>query len=208
VGQHAQPHNIRKPKPETRNSNPELLRKLAPLGDLDGVSDYFLLDRDGAILARKPDSTYDEETAGLLAEHVARAGEILRLLSDHRGDPRPASASESGMAAGPTGTQNPKSEIRNPKSNPADRVFEFQFKGALLVAWDLEDTYLVAQCRENANAAILRMTVNVIQDELKQDRRLRSCLTRKPRGRPILREQDLGTERYRQVVALARQIEE
>ena len=152
-----------------RRSEQELLQKLAPLGDVEGVRDYLFLNREGVILARKPDSAYDEKTAGALARHMTQAGEILRLLANHEGD---------------------------------ERVFDFHFKGTLLVAWELGETYLVAQCREDANPAIVRMTVNVIKDELRRNKRLRGYLARRSHEGPVLGEQDVGSERYRHVMAL------
>lgn len=168
MGEHGQADK----NPSARRSEQELLRNLAPLGDLEGVRDYFLLARDGSILARKWDSAYDEETASDLARHMARAGEILRLLPNHQGE---------------------------------ERAFDFHFKGTLLLAWDLGEVYLVAQCREETNPAIVRMTVNVIQDELKRNKRLRGYLSRQSPQGPRLREEDVGSERYKHLLALARE---
>lgn len=167
MGEHGQADK----NPFARKSEQEFLRKLAPLTGVEGVRDYFLLARDGSILARKPDSVYDEKTASDVAQHMARAGEILRLLPNHQGD---------------------------------ERAFDFHYKGTLLLAWDLGEVYLVAECMEETNPAIVRMTVNVIQDELKKNKRLRGCLARQSGDGPSLREEDVGSERYKHLAALAR----
>lgn len=154
-----------------RRSEQELLRSLAPLRGVEGVRDYFLLARDGYILARKPDSGYDEGAASDLARHMARAGEILRLLPRHEGE---------------------------------ERAFDFHFRGTLLLGWDLGEVYLVAQCSEDTNPAIVRMTVNVIQDELKRNKRLRGYVACQSHDGPGLSEEDVGRERYRHLMALTR----
>lgn len=148
----------------------DLLDKLAPLGQINGVQDYFLVDRRGKIVVRKADSFWKEETASACARDMAQVGEIFGLLSGNEED---------------------------------QRVFDFHFDGALLIAWDLGSAYLIVVCSEEANLPITRMTANVIKDELRKDRRFRSWFTRHAGGDfTLLTEQDLGSELYKYVAAL------
>lgn len=66
----------------------DLLGKLAPLGQVNGVQDYLLADCFGRILARKPGSLLGEEVAVGYAQDAAQAGEIFALLSSPGGDER------------------------------------------------------------------------------------------------------------------------
>lgn len=65
-----------------------LLRKLAPLGQINGVQDYLLADCLGRVLARKPGSLWEEKAAAACARDVAQAGEILALFWSPDGEER------------------------------------------------------------------------------------------------------------------------
>jgi len=152
-----------------RKGSLELLQKLAPLREVEGVRDYFFVDRKGTILARKPDSPVEEEVAAACARDMAQVGEILSLLPGQEQD---------------------------------ERVFDFHFKGTVLIAWDWGGAYLMALCKEGVNLAMVRMTVNVIKEELGKGRRFRGYLARHSGGEYLLSEQDVGSERYKHVMAL------
>lgn len=72
----------------TRKDTRDLLERLAPIGEISGVSDYLLVDTRGIILARKPDSIWEEQVAAACARDVAQIGEILALLPVGDGDER------------------------------------------------------------------------------------------------------------------------
>ncbi len=147
----------------------DLLQQLAPLGEVNGVRDYLFLDRQGTILARKPDSSWAEDVATACALDAAQVGEILGLMPFQNGD---------------------------------ERVFDLHFKSALFVACDLGRAYLLTLCREDANLAVVRMTVNVIKEELGRDRRFRRYLEPPDGGDVLLSEQRVGSEMYKLVVSL------
>jgi hypothetical protein len=82
-----------------------------------------------------------------------------------------------------------------------EKVFDFHFKGVVLIAWCLGEAYLVALCREGVSLAVLRMTFNVIKEELRRERRFKGFLQRSDK-KFLPTEQDIGNERYRHVLAL------
>ena len=84
-----------------------------------------------------------------------------------------------------------------------EEVFDFHFKGSLLIAWDLGRAYLLALCSEDANLAMVRMTVNVIKEELRKDRRLRSYMSQcDDQSYLLLSKQHVEGEMYKHVEAL------
>jgi hypothetical protein len=173
-----------------RKSLRHLLEKLSPLGEVDGVRDYLLLDRQGTVLATKPDSLWSDEVARACARDLSQVGEILNLLPVHKGSDCPTPGGNGSGEAG---------------SSPADKelVFDFHFKAGLLIGWRLDGTYLMALCREDTNLAIVRMTVNVLEDELQKDKQLRNYLSRRAEGEcRVLSEQNLGSELYKHLVTL------
>ncbi len=66
----------------------DLLGKLAPLEQVNGVQDYLLADCFGRIVVRKPGSLLGEEVAKGYAKDAAQAGEIFALLSASGEDER------------------------------------------------------------------------------------------------------------------------
>ncbi|NQT84053.1 hypothetical protein HQ563_13590 [bacterium] len=84
-----------------------------------------------------------------------------------------------------------------------ERVFDFRFEGGLLMVWDFGSSYLLALCGEDANPSIARMTINVIKEELKRDKRFKGYFV--PTAAPdcsLLSEQDLGSELSKHLAAL------
>jgi hypothetical protein len=87
--------------------------------------------------------------------------------------------------------------------NNDEQVFDFRFRGALLVVWSFGGAYLVVLCSEEVNLSIMRMTANVIKEELRADKRFRSCFARTPGGdSSLLTEEDLESDVYKHVAAL------
>ncbi len=80
-------------------------------------------------------------------------------------------------------------------------VFDFHFKGVSLIGWFLGDAYLMVVCRETVSPAMLRMTVNIIIEEMRKQKRLRGYLQRSEREY-LPGEEEVGTERYKHVLAL------
>jgi hypothetical protein len=86
-----------------------------------------------------------------------------------------------------------------------ERVFDFRFEGVLVIVWDWGGVYLLALCSEEVNLPMMRMTANVVREELRKDKRFRGFLA--PRDGAdcrLLTEQALGTELHKHVVALKR----
>jgi hypothetical protein len=148
----------------------DLVGRLAPLANVDGVQDYLLADSYGRILARKPGSSWDAEIASAYAKDMAQAAEVVRLL---------------------------------PMSDNGERLFDFHFDGAQLIVWDFGKACLVALCGRDSNRSIARMTVNVIKEELRKDKRFRDFFGPPPgSSRSLLTEEDLGSELSQQVAVL------
>lgn len=86
-----------------------------------------------------------------------------------------------------------------------ERVFDFRFEGGLLVVWDLGSAYLIVVCSEDVNLPMARMTANVVKEELRKDKRLRSYFApRNGHECSLLTEQELGRELHKHVAALKR----
>jgi hypothetical protein len=148
----------------------DLLEKLAPIGEIDGVSDYLLVDSEGKILARKPQSSLAEDVAVACARDMAQIGETLRLLSC---------------------------------GNESDGVFDVQFKGTLLIGWLLGSCYIFAFCKQGVNLPIMRMTVNIVKEELGKDKRFKKYLSERVDGDShLLSEHSVGSELYKHVTTL------
>jgi hypothetical protein len=148
----------------------DLLEMLAPVGEVNGVSDYLLVDAQGTILARKPNSLWKEEAAVPCARDLAQVGETLRLLPFQDGE---------------------------------ERIFDLHFKGMVFIGWELGSVYLFALCNHQASLPIMRMTVNVLKEELGKDRRFKKFLTRRDHGDSVLlSEQSIGSELYKHVTVL------
>ena len=89
------------------------------------------------------------------------------------------------------------------KEEGEERVFGFHFEHSFLIGWDLGSAYLVALCREEASLAIVRMTVNVIKEELRRSKRFRPYMAeRVVEDADILDEKHVQSEMYKHVVAL------
>ena len=84
-----------------------------------------------------------------------------------------------------------------------ERVFDFRFEGALLIAWDFGSAYLVAVCSEEVDVPMTRLTDIVIKEELRKDKRCRRYLAPRRGGDGgLLTEKELGHEPYKHVAAL------
>jgi len=88
-------------------------------------------------------------------------------------------------------------------ADATEKVLDFRFEGSLLLVWDWGGAYLVALCGHDVNHSIARMTVNVIKEELRKDRRFKGYFAPPSGGdESLLTEQHLGKELYRYVAAL------
>ncbi len=148
----------------------DLLEALAPLGEVHGVQDYFLVNSQGRVLVRKPGTPWNDEIANACARDMAQAAEVVRLL---------------------------------PVGKGPERFFDFHFEAAQVMVWDFGMAYLVVVCGQDSNNPIARMTVNVVKEELRNDRRFKHFFAPPSGSSPsLLTEGDLGSELYDQAAIL------
>jgi hypothetical protein len=81
--------------------------------------------------------------------------------------------------------------------------FDFRFEGAQFMVWDFGRAHLVALCGIETNQSIARMTVNVIKEDLRKDKRFKDFfLPSVDSSSSLLTEQEVGSELYQHVAAL------